>query len=556
MANKQTNPDFLFETSWEVCNKMGGIYTVLSTRAHVLQKKLNGNLLFIGPDIIENNTPDDFIEDPNLLKDWKEECSKNGLPIRIGRWNVPGTPNVVLVNYQSLFKDKNDFFFQMWKDFGLESQEAYGDYEESSIFAIGAAKIMESYYHFHNLEKQKVAAHFNEWMLSMGLLYLKKNTPSIATLFTTHATTVGRSIAGNNKPLYGEMSNYFGDQMASELNVKAKHNAEKIAAHEADCFTTVSKITAQESAQLLNKYPDCITPNGFESSFVPKGEEYSRKRKEAREQLLKVAENLIGKPFSDDTLLISTSGRYEYRNKGLDLCLDTIREFNNRPEKYDKEIVLFLLIPGWVKEARADLSYLMNQETRGKHALQHPFITHWLNNFDTDYLCISTKRLHYETLNNNKIHAILVPCYLAGHDGIFNKTYYDLLIGMDATLYPSYYEPWGYTPQESVAFGIPTITTTLAGFGLWAQEHTNTNSIKSGVTVIERNDNNYWEAIQQIVDQIDLLTKLKESDFKDIRKECYALAKQFDWNHFIEYYSSSYAIAFEHQHQRTEQREK
>ena len=192
------------------------------------------------------NAPD-FIEDDALFADWKKHArTTDKLKMKVGRWNVPGTPPVVLIDFKPFFSDRDAFFYSMWENFRVDSMHAYGDYDESCIFAYAVGKVIESFYNFYNLSDKKVTALFNEWMLGMGALYIKKQIPAIATLFTTHATSIGRSIAGNNKALYAYMDGYNGDQMAKELNMEAKHSLEKQTAHHVDCFTTVSDITARE----------------------------------------------------------------------------------------------------------------------------------------------------------------------------------------------------------------------------------------------------------------------------------------------------------------------
>lgn len=301
MDNTTTTPEYLFESSWEVCNKVGGIYTVLSTKAHTLQQSFKDKLIFIGPDVWDNTNAPDFIEDDVLFADWKTYTkTTENLKVKVGRWNVPGTPPVILVDFKPFFKERDAFFYSMWESFRVDSIHAYGDYDESCIFAYAVGKVIESFYHFYKLEDKKVAALFNEWMLGMGALYIQKQLPAIATLFTTHATSIGRSIAGNNKALYAYMDGYNGDQMAGELNMEAKHSLEKQTALHVDCFTTVSDITARECKQLLDKAPDIVTPNGFEPNFVPTDKEYDKKRTAARRDLLNVAEKLLGCPISPD----------------------------------------------------------------------------------------------------------------------------------------------------------------------------------------------------------------------------------------------------------------
>mgnify|MGYP000177254005 FL=1 len=541
-----TTPEYLFESSWEVCNKVGGIYTVLSTKAHTLQRSFKDKLIFIGPDVWADTNAPDFIEDDVLFADWKTYTkTTENLKVKVGRWNVPGTPPVILVDFKPFFKERDSFFFSMWESFRVDSIHAYGDYDESCIFAYAVGKVIESFYHFYKLENKKVAALFNEWMLGMGALYIKKQLPAVATLFTTHATSIGRSIAGNNKALYAYMDGYNGDQMAGELNMEAKHSLEKQTALHVDCFTTVSDITARECKQLLDKAPDIVTPNGFEPNFVPSDKEYDKKRMAARRDLLNVAEKLLGCPISPDAFLVSTSGRYEYRNKGIDVFIEAMNRVRTSG-RLQREVVAFIMVPAWVRDARADLKEVIDKNIRTTSPMQMPFVTHWLNQMEQDKVLNYISHAGFTNSATDKLKIIFVPCYLDGRDGILNKPYYDLLIGMDATVYPSYYEPWGYTPLESIAFGIPTITTDLAGFGLWAKKHVTGNNISEGVAVVNRDDFNYFEVADAITSSILALAGKDKKEMAEIRKRSFCLAAKAEWSKFIVYYEEAFRIALEH----------
>lgn len=540
MDSNTTTPEYLFESSWEVCNKVGGIYTVLSTKAHTLQQFFKDKVVFIGPDVWRNIPAPDFIEDDTLFADWKEYAKKSdNLKMKVGRWNVPGNPPVILVDFKPFFKERDAFFFSMWENFQVDSIHAYGDYDESCIFAYAVGKVIESFYHFYKLENKKVTALFNEWMLGMGALYIKRQIPEIATLFTTHATSIGRSIAGNDKALYAYMDGYNGDQMAKELNMEAKHSLEKQTAHHVDCFTTVSDITARECKQLLDKEPDIVTPNGFERNFVPEGKEYGTKRAEARRTLINVAEKLLGCKIASDALLVSTSGRYEYRNKGIDVFIEAMNRVRTSGQ-LQREMIAFIMVPAWVRDARADLKEVIEHNIRTTTPMQIPFITHWLNLMEQDKVLSYISHAGFTNASSDKLKIIFVPCYLDGRDGIFNKPYYDLLIGMDATVYPSYYEPWGYTPLESIAFGIPTITTNLAGFGLWAKKSVTGEDISEGVAVINRTDFNYFEVADAITASILSLIRKDEQEVEEIRKRCLELASKAEWSKFIVYYETAF----------------
>lgn len=549
---KTTMPEYLFESSWEVCNKVGGIYTVLSTKAHTLQQIFHDRVIFIGPDVWgEMGTPD-FVLDNQLYVEWRiyaKEMDK--LNIKIGRWNVPGVPPVILVDFKPFFIEKDTLYYTMWQHFGVDSMHAYGDYDESCIFAYAVGKVIESFYHFYQLEKKQVAALFNEWMLGMAALYVKWKLPAVATLFTTHATSIGRSIAGNNKALYAYMDGYHGDQMARELNMEAKHSLEKQTAHHVDCFTTVSDITARECKQLLEKEPDVVTPNGFEPGFVPVGKVYEEKRAEARCVLLNVAGKLLGCTLSEDTFLVSTSGRYEYRNKGIDLFIESMSRIR-KSGKLLRDVVAFIMVPAWVWAARADLKEVLAQDIRTTNSLQMPFTTHWLNQMGEDRILNYIAQEGFSNAATDRFKIIFVPCYLDGRDGIFNHSFYDLLIGMDATVYPSYYEPWGYTPLESVAFGIPTVTTDLAGFGLWAKRHVSGSEITEGIEVVARTDFNYFDVADRIAFSILSLVEKTVEERECVRENCFELASKAEWSKFIVYYEAAFRIAMDHANERNQ----
>ena len=367
-------PDYIFEASWEVCNKVGGIYTVLSTRAKTLQEQLRNRVIFIGPDIWQGKDNPTFIETSTLYTAWTDYAvHHDGLKVRVGRWNIPGEPVVVLVDFMPFFAIKNDIYSRMWEDYGVDSLHGYGDYDESSMFAIAAAKVVESFYRYNLTFHDKVVFQAHEWMTGMSALYLQKNVPEIATIFTTHATSIGRSIAGNNKPLYDYLFAYNGDQMAGELNMQSKHSIEKQTAHFADCFTTVSEITNKECKELLDKPADVVLVNGFEDDFVPKGATYTGKMKRARKSMLRLANCLLGETFEDDTLIIGTSGRYEFKNKGIDVFIDAMHRLNKCPE-LDRKVLAFIYVPAWTLEPRNDLQARLatHEEFTTPPALYHP----------------------------------------------------------------------------------------------------------------------------------------------------------------------------------------
>lgn len=499
-------PDYIFETSWEVCNKVGGIYAVLSTKARSMQALCPDRTFFFGPELKEQSDKF-FTEDPSVLKEWKEKVeSERNLPysVRVGRWKVPGNPIAILINYDALWYQKDEIYAWAWKHFGVKSHAAYGDYDASSLFGFAAGMVMKSLYEWiqatgDRRQARTFVAHANEWQTAFAVFYLRKHCPKIGTLFTTHATGIGRSIAGNGKPLYDYFEGYHGDQMAEELNMVSKHSVEKMAAHWSDCFTTVSDITARECKQLLDKEPAVVTPNGFEPDFVPKGKAFASARTRARKALLDYASEMgVGEYGSrgvgKEPLLIGIAGRQEWKNKGIDVFMEAMKRLGREADrlKGGRQVIAFSMIP-------------------------------YLN--DNDGL-------------------INIPYYLDGHDPIFGLTYYELLIGLDLTIFPSYYEPWGYTPHESVAFHVPTITTSLSGFGDWASKQLRVESLKlQGVTVIERNDSNYNEVVDKIVETVNKARVASQKEMAAAREQAASLAQKGEWSVFFNAYLRAYDYA-------------
>ena len=538
------NPDYIFESSWEVCNKVGGIYTVLSTRANTLQQEMQDKVFFIGPDVWHENACPYFKEDAKLLADWKKTATEEGLKVKVGRWTVPGNPIAILVDFQKYYEKKNEIYGWLWENYQVDSLHAYGDYDEASMFSYATGLVVESYYNFALTKKDKVIYHANEWMTGLGLLYVNNKLPQVGTIFTTHATSIGRSIAGNMKPLYDYLFAYNGDQMAGELNMQSKHSIEKQTAFHCDCFTTVSEITARECLELLDKKVDEVLPNGFDNSFVPaNAATFTRKRKAARKRLLDVANALLGESLGDDTLIVSTSGRYEFRNKGVDVYIESMNRLL-RDKELKKKVLAFIEVPGWVGEPRQDLKERLDSGKQYDTPLEVPQVTHWLHEMSHDNVLSMMKYYDMHNRKEDNVKVIFLPCYLDGNDGILNMTYYDIILGNDLCIYPSYYEPWGYTPLEAIAFKVPCITTDLAGFGQWVNtEVGHYGELKDGVKVIHRTDYNYSEVADAIKDTVAEFSAMTKKQVADARSAAEKLSKKALWSEFIKYYHQAYDLA-------------
>ena len=538
MSNTNQMPDHLFEVSWEVCNKVGGIHTVIATKALTVTKRMGDNYIVVGPDLMQESQNPEFEADDTLMTAWRESLYEEGIRVRIGRWNVEGRPIAILIDFKSLISQKDDVLKRLWEDYHVDSISGQWDYVEPVLFGYAAGIVIKSYAESFCSSTDKIVAHFHEWMTASGGLYLRKNASYVATVFTTHATVAGRCIAGNGLALYSDLHKFNADDLARRYNVTAKHSIEKMAAMYHDSFLTVSDITANECKYLLGREVTHITPNGFENDFVWQGEEYAAKRTAARKAMIEVAEACYGTKFEKEPLIIGTSGRYEYHNKGLDLFMESLKRLASCA--LDREILAYVTVPAANNGPRADLVRHLADKEQAIDAAQWKYSTHYLENRQWDPVSQAIRGSVLET-KDSKVKVIFVPSYLNGADGVFNMNYYEMLSGMDLTAYPSYYEPWGYTPLESVAFSVPTITSNLSGFGLWAVKQAD----HEGVEVISRDDNNDAYAVEQIVAATLRFMQLDQEQVKAVRQSAYDLSKKALWEKFYKHYERAYAEALE-----------
>ncbi len=530
---------FIAEVSWEVANKVGGIYTVLSSRAGEMMLRHGAEqVLFVGPRLRPLEEMVDFRAETFCIT-LPSHISLLGveLPITQGYWLTPGgEAQTILVDYKPLATVRDQLYYLMWQHYGIQSDLGYGDYDDSCLFAVAAAATLLAVTPQLASPGSQPIAIYNEWITGMGLLYHRLQLPNLRSLFITHATTVGRSICSNGKDLYRYFAGYHGDQMASELHVEAKHALEKAAAHTATIFATVSEVTALECTQLLERTP-VVLPNGFHALAT------SRFKTKARQRLIDAASQLYGKTFDPErTTLVATSGRYEYRNKGIDLIVNSLESLLQQQAKLSSDLILYFFIPAWVAEPRADLAYLLSDPNPASSTtpLEYPYLTHWLHNLREDTLAGRLGELLERGATAQRIYPIFVPTYLDGHDGILDLPYYDLLSALDLTLFPSYYEPWGYTPLESIAYGVPTVTTDLSGFGQAILElygEPATDSLQHGVQVIPRRDHDDAVVTQALATILEQATAgLPKACYKQARKT----ASQALWTHYYDYYIEAY----------------
>lgn len=528
----------LFEVSWEVCNKVGGIYTVLCSKLKEALKYFGrDNYILIGP-LLESNR--DFVDDNSsgLASSIASILRDNGFACRVGYWDVDGKPITILVDFKNRYK-LDVLLYNLWSDFKVDSLASNYDYQEPILFATAAGEVIEI------LGKNKIIdggraiiAQFHEWLCGAGLLYLKKNYSEVSTVFTTHATVLGRALAGTGTSIYNLPQTFDPVVEARKKGVFAKHSLEQAAAREAHCFTTVSSITADEAYLMLGKYPDKIVFNGL--NIDEKLQVTDRDLGDIRSKLREIAGKIIGKELPKDTLLWMTSGRYEFHNKGFDMLLNSLAQLETRLAKDAPPIVVFFLLAvNWHtrQDSLLEADWAINEEQ--KNALG--IATHRLYDPDHDSIIRTCNELNLKG-GERKVHVIFSDAYLNGNDGVFDIVYEKILAACDFSFFPSFYEPWGYTPLESIMQQTPTATTDLAGFGNWVRELG--ADCQDAVYVLERKNKNDTDFVSELTECLEHIIEHnydnKYSVINALRKKAFKIAELADWRLFYVDYLNAY----------------
>lgn len=531
-----TSPVTLFEVSWEVCNKVGGIYSVVSSKALQAAEHFGEDLYLLGPDL-KNNT--EFEEtDEHQWDSLRRVLVSKDLKCRLGRWNIPGRPKVILVDFAKRY-NSNQLLYEIWNSYGVDSLSGGWDYIEPVMFSYACGEVIAAVYQtqVHPLGG-KAVAQFHEWMCGAGLLAVKKHAPQIGTVFTTHATMLGRALAGSGMDIYKQMGQISPQREAAAHNITAKCSMESVAARQADCFTTVSNITADEATHFLGRTPDIITTNGLDMRVIP---DYSTDRQTPaalRARVLEaVAPLLRRRTLPENTRIFAISGRYEFHNKGIDVFLDALAGVNQALKQSDNYVLaLCLVMGGHTGINPAATGGDPNVTDNGR-----PFISpHQVWDQPNDPIIKNCRRLGLDNSPDNNVQVVFVPAMLDGKDGLLNMPYYDALTACDLGVFPSWYEPWGYTPHESAAFAVPTITTDLSGFGIWAREQ---HLDKHGLEVLARRQTSYEETVVALRNLLLEYVSCGKEELDARRRTARALTMHSSWEAFFPLYLSAYQMA-------------
>ena len=536
----------LFEVSWEVCNKVGGIHTVVSSKALAAVAAFGDNYFLLGPDLGDNAGFEP--SDEPCWQQLRPLLEQRNLACRFGRWNIPGRPKVILVGFRERY-NQGQLLYALWNRFGVDSISGGWDYVEPVMFSTACGEVIEAACKALHIPADGPAlAHFHEWMCGGGLLYLKTNAPYVGTVFTTHATMLGRSMAGSGFDIYKQMHQINPKHEAGAYNITAKCSMETASAREADCFTTVSRITADEAGVFLGRTPDVLTLNGLDLRVIP---DYSRDRSLAaasRQRLLEAAGRLLRRRLPEDTRIFLVSGRYEYHNKGIDVFLDALGMVNTALSQSQSNVLALCAVMGGHSGVNADAVSGDPAKLPGQGGFW--ISSHHVYNQPNDPILNACQRLGLDNRPENHVQVIFDPALLDGKDGFLNMRYEEVLAACDLGVFPSWYEPWGYTPQESAAHAVPTVTTDLSGFGMWVRS---SQRDKNGVTIICRRQTSYDETAASLRDVLLQYASLPEEQMQEHRHMVRHVAEGCSWEQFFPYYVQAYGLALDKARQRSSQ---
>lgn len=585
--------DILFEISWEVCNKVGGIYTVVKSKAAKMVEHYGANYFMIGPYFASKALADFQEEVPNeICKMPFEELKKTGIICHFGKWISESSPKVILIDFVNYKHRLNEIKKEMWDWYKVDSLRAPSDYDEPVVWAYAAGMLLEKLSNCFN--NQKVVAHFHEWLSGVGLLYLKKTNPKIATAFTTHATVLGRTLANSHVDLYNLWDKVNPDHEVYKYGIESKHLVEKNSAAFSDVFTTVSEITGMEAEHFLKKKPDVLLPNGLDISKFPSFEEIAIRHRIQRDR---IREFMLYYFFPyhtfnlKETLIYFIAGRYEFHDKGIDIYIRALGKLNEKLKqlKSKKTVIAFIWVPANFRNIRPELlenktlyqdikdaleevsddvgkniiySFISNKRMAKEDLFEDdfltemkvrvarfvkkgkpPLLTHDLYD-ENDVILKAISSSGLANSENDPVKIVYYPIYLSGADGLLNLNYYEAMQGSHLGVFPSYYEPWGYTPLEAGALGVSSVTTDLAGFGRYfCAECMQTET--PGIFVLKRLSKSDDAVVSQLVDVMFNFANFSHEERIANKMQARRTASLADWKSFADNYIEAHNLAVE-----------
>ncbi len=593
---------FFFEVSFEIGNKVGGIYTVIASKVAQMQDYYGSSNYYTIGFYDRNKAQYEFIsKDPAELRNTFDDLDKEGIKCYYGVWNIPGNPRCILIDVKDFMHKCNDIKKQLWDHNKIDSLNADSWFEEPVVWSYAAGMLLER---LKNCMNSDIIAQFHEWMAGVALLYLKSKNVKIATVFTVHATMLGRSIASRGEALAdmiedGLKNNKTIDpKIAYKYNVQAKHLTEIACAQNCTIFSTVSQTTAREAEFILGKKPDITLPNGLDMAKFPAMEKLSYQHKIEKDKVLSFLSAYF-EPYYNvnlkDPRIMFISGRYEYHNKGLDIFIDSLGKLNEKlkSEKYKQHTFVFIAIPSDIRgenreilenfslynemEDHVDeilpqvkwnlmrslangdhmhkelLKYLESQcvkkfkkftlAFRSRAGKNPPLCALELNYPNNDDMILEQlKRNNLLNRQEDVVKVIFYPAYLSSADRLLSIDYNSMLIATSLAVFPSYYEPWGYTPVESAAHGCISLTTDLAGFGQYISTKINENTDK-GIRILKRRGRKYGAIVSDLSDIMYEVTTMSEEEIIVQKHNAKHISALVSWDNLAENYFKAHKMA-------------
>jgi glycogen synthase len=592
--------NLIVEVAWEVCNQVGGIYTVIRSKAPAMMANHSGHYCLVGPYLNKNIQAElEPLEDTaDIFGMAAANLHKKGYEVVYAEWLITGKPRVVLLNPNAIEeKVMNVLKYLLWKNHSISIPEGNKLVDQVIGFAYLTKLFFDEVVKLVS-ENDKVIGHFHEWLAGLPILDIKRDGMPIKTVFTTHATQLGRHLAINSPLFYAHLPFFRWEDEASKFGVVTEASIEYGCAQSCDVMTTVSDVTARECKHLLRRKPDVILPNGLNIQRFEALHEFQNLHSRYKDQIHEFVMGHFFHSYSfnlDKTIYFFTSGRYEYKNKGFDLTLEALVHLNEqmKREHSDYTVVMFFVtkrdffsIKPEVLQSRAVMEEIrqtceaiekqvgkrlffestMRQDhrlpelndfvdeywkLRYRRTIQSwkgsklPLpVTHRLVNEEQDEIIQFLLRRNLLNREEDKVKIVYHPDFINSTSPLFGMDYGQFVRGCHLGIFPSYYEPWGYTPLECMASGVPAVTSDLSGFGDYLLRNMPDHE-KGGMFVVERGKRTFdWSAKQLAAFLYKFLIQDRRSRIQQ-RNQVENYSAAFDWENLIRYYEQAYAIAFE-----------
>jgi glycogen synthase len=591
----QKRPKFLIETAWEVCNQVGGIYTVIRSKVPAMVEEWGSNYLLLGPYFPQTAAvefePIHDLDSPigRVIKRLQDQ----GMTIHYGHWLITGKPKVVLFDFWEVYKTVDKLKYDLWERHQLSTLNC--EDLVNQVIAFGEClRMFLMEYAKDNGSKTDVVVHFHEWMAATALPDLKRGEAKISTVFTTHATMLGRYLAPNVENFYEKLHLVDWKKESKHYGIETQATIEYLAARDCDVMTTVSDVTAKECEHLLRRKCDIILPNGLNVTRFTALHEFQNLHARFKEKIHRFVMGHFFQSYSfdlDKTMYFFTSGRFEYANKGYDLTLEALARLNWKMKEagMDTTIVMFIItrnpyhnIDPAVLQSRAVMEEIReNCEAIEKEIGEKLFLASAmsndlkmpdLNQFVDEYWQLRLRRtvqtwktkqkpktvthilkqddeiVHYlqkSNLTNNesdRVKIVYHPDFIAPTNPLFGMEYGQFVRGCHLGIFPSYYEPWGYTPLECVVRGVPTVTSDLSGFGDYMMQLMRDHD-EWGVYVVDRATQNFEQAADQLSEMLFKFVKSSRRDRIMQRNRVESISEVFDWKNLRSYYDTAHDLA-------------